>query len=87
MDSDVKKHVYIINIVHYIGVEKMIDIESFIGVLCMSKNTTRFLYIIFGCIIGAIFGQGMLHNDRMMILFAIGLVLVVIVLIKEKKLK
>lgn len=53
----------------------------------MSKNTTRFLYIIFGCIIGAIFGQGMLHNDRMMILFAIGLVLVVIVLIKIKKLK
>lgn len=33
-----KKYVYIINIVHYIGVEKMIDIESFIGdFVCQKK--------------------------------------------------
>lgn len=55
--------------------------------LYVKKYYTILVYYIWMYIIGAIFGQGMLHNNRMMILFAIGLVLVVIVLIKIKKLK
>lgn len=52
----------------------------------MSNNNKRLLYIFIGCIIGIFLGQEALHNDHMMILFALGLALVII-LVKIKKLK